>query len=249
MYLPERNIIVPPEAGWPSIINADQSILNGLGKTPEVIALLTRLHYIKQDGDSNNRSHGAPECFFADWQSLVQGLTEGKTNAGELKIITENTDMDEEDSSPTIGLTIGADNPLFVLDTSLGIIHWSDCPGQIKDNPVIEPVDLEDDSSEDRYREDDWRSDAPAWAIPDFFELLKEQFRQLVFIPISPYTVTSVFVQRSQELEGMVPMLQEIYREHGWPDIEQYRKRECLEAVQRALEERYPDEADFRRSG
>jgi hypothetical protein len=45
----------------------------------------------------------------------------------------------------------------------------------------------------------------------------------------------------------MISMLQEIYREHGWPDLDRYRKRECLEAVQEALEERYPDEAYFRR--
>lgn len=38
-------------------------------------------------------------------------------------------------------------------------------------------------------------------------------------------------------------MLQGIFREHGW-SLEQggahYRKRECLEAVETALKERYP---------
>lgn len=40
----------------------------------------------------------------------------------------------------------------------------------------------------------------------------------------------------------MIPMLQEIYRRHGWGsengDI--YRKKECLEAVKKALQEHHP---------
>lgn len=42
--------------------------------------------------------------------------------------------------------------------------------------------------------------------------------------------------------DGMIPMPQGIFREHGW-SLEQaahYRKRECLQAVETALEERYP---------
>ena len=36
-------------------------------------------------------------------------------------------------------------------------------------------------------------------------------------------------------------MLQGIYREHGWPDLEKYRKEDCIKAVEEALAEQYPD--------
>jgi hypothetical protein len=39
----------------------------------------------------------------------------------------------------------------------------------------------------------------------------------------------------------MVPMLQEIYREHGWPKLEQFQKEDCRKAIREAMEEHYPD--------
>jgi hypothetical protein len=36
-------------------------------------------------------------------------------------------------------------------------------------------------------------------------------------------------------------MLQGIYWEHGWPNLENYRKEECIQAVKQALAEQYPD--------
>ncbi|KAJ2991692.1 hypothetical protein NUW58_g2207 [Xylaria curta] len=245
MYLPDESIMVPPEAGWPSIAGADESIIDQLGKTPEVIALLARLPYLRED---IYKSEAAPECFFADWRQDFQDLAEGKTNADSIKAITEGPDLYEEAPSPVFGLTACAYGPLFVLDTELGIVHWSDCSGEIKDDLSIESVDVVDELFDGRYQENDWRHHEASWAITDFFEVLKEQFRQLNYIPISPYTVTSASVQRGPGKAGLIPMLREIYQEHGWPDLQQYRKKDCLEAVQRALEERYPDEVDYRRN-
>jgi hypothetical protein len=39
----------------------------------------------------------------------------------------------------------------------------------------------------------------------------------------------------------METMLQEIYREHGWPNLENYKKEECIQAVKQALAKQYPD--------
>jgi hypothetical protein len=39
----------------------------------------------------------------------------------------------------------------------------------------------------------------------------------------------------------MLAVVQEIYRKHGWPDLKVYRKKECLEAVLKAIRKRYPD--------
>ena len=49
------------------------------------------------------------------------------------------------------------------------------------------------------------------------------------------------------EAEGIIDLLKGVYREHGWPDLDRYRKSECLKAVRRALEEKYPDKVDGRR--
>ncbi|KAK4233273.1 hypothetical protein C8A03DRAFT_39031 [Achaetomium macrosporum] len=86
----------------------------------------------------------------------------------------------------------------------------------------------------------DWRSGSVAWAIPDFFELLKDLFRQLFYIPISP---RKVYFARTT---GRMRMVAAIYRAHGWPDLERYRKQDCLKAVQALMEERYSDYADRR---
>lgn len=50
-------------------------------------------------------------------------------------------------------------------------------------------------------------------------------------------------------LKEVMPMLEAIYREHGWPNLKRYRKRECLNAVKDLMERRDPDCADRRREG
>ena len=45
--------------------------------------------------------------------------------------------------------------------------------------------------------------------------------------------------------------VQAIFREHGWPDLERFRKQECLRAVEAALQDKFPamardhDEYDY----
>ncbi|PVH81337.1 hypothetical protein DL98DRAFT_624756 [Cadophora sp. DSE1049] len=83
------------------------------------------------------------------------------------------------------------------------------------------------------------------YAIPNFFELLKNQFRDLQFIPISTEKVILNYERARAGEEGMLPMLQAIYREHGWPDLDSYRKEECLKAVQKALVKHFLDCVDY----
>jgi hypothetical protein len=92
--------------------------------------------------------------------------------------------------------------------------------------------------------EADWRDDGPAWPIAEFFKVLKDQFRELQFFPVGPRSVKEVYVIYDSSKDRMIEMLQNIYREHGWPDLQYYRKRGCLEAVYKALEERYPGVPD-----
>jgi hypothetical protein len=87
---------------------------------------------------------------------------------------------------PHVALTEGGYyNPAFLLDTKLGRVYWNECDSNIKKNPPWEPIMGEYYSDNIPKDEVDWRGDSVAWAIPDFFELLKDQFRQLLYIPIS----------------------------------------------------------------
>jgi hypothetical protein len=245
MFLHESSILEPPEGGWPSIISVDTDVF---GKTDEVMSLLAHLPYIRNSqGGGPTGPHGFPQCYFADWQLIIQNLQNGgDRDKDDLKICSEGYDFFEHAPAHVIGLTYGGrNNQVFVLDTKLGIIHWPDCPGSIRYEPSHERV-LDDpfDYAGENEEEADWRCDAPAWAIADFFELLKDQFRELSFIPTSPRTVLDADSIYGPDEEGLIPMLQDIYRQHGWPDLERYRKRECLQAVQAALVEIYPGRAD-----
>lgn len=93
-------------------------------------------------------------------------------------------------------------------------------------------------------KEAEWRNEA-VWSIPNFFELLKNQFKKLHFIPICSMEVIAEYGRDAEEEEGMREMLRGIYREHGWPDLNQYRKEQCLKAVGRAMRMHYPGRAGY----
>jgi hypothetical protein len=100
----------------------------------------------------------------------------------------------------------------------------------MKNNPNCQRI--QDDAYDYApVNEADWRDEGIAWAIPDFFENLKDQFRQLVFVPICPCEV-----YWADNIDN-VGELQAIYREHGWPDLDRYRKKDCMKAVRAWVKE------------
>lgn len=232
MYLKKSYVVEPPEGGWPSIT---PECLRDLGKTDEVIALLRQLPYIQAPYEVE----GAPECRFANWQEDCRYLSDNGTSCETLKVASEDFGYEISYDIPphVIGLTSGGrNNPLFLLDTELGIVHWPECFFD-RDSASRECVTDDPYDYADNEKEAEWRADAPAWAVADFFEVLKDEFRGLRFIPTSSRSVTDVYAQPHAFGEGRDSMLQRIYREHGWPSLQQYRKRDCLKAVSRALEE------------
>lgn len=232
MYLPESLVLEPPESGWPEITKA---VMKDLDKTDVVISLLQHLPYIRGDG-----YEGAPWTTFANWASSVKNVSEGADDMEGLRICSEGNEDLENINAHVIGLTMGGrDNPVFLLDTELGIILWPECPRQISSQGAAELVE-DDPFDYAAENEAEWRSGCASWAISDFFELLKDQFRKLHYVPMSAKTVKDVYATLGPDKDGMLVMLQGIYPEHGWPDLEAYRKRQCLQAVQAALKERYP---------
>ncbi|KAG7287823.1 hypothetical protein NEMBOFW57_007339 [Staphylotrichum longicolle] len=251
MYMHESQVIYPPAEGWPSIVNADPAKLQDLGKSDEVLSLLAHLPYIRRPGDWNDDADAIPWCSFTDWSSLFESLDAGVSKGQGLRDRTEGQPLATLLLPHVVGLAHATqeDSPVIVLDTELGIVHWEDytCADEIGENwagvdweelkkDVLDVDSLDDVVSE---AEADWRYSASAWLYPDFFEVLKDEFKSLNWVPISPYAVRG-----SRELPdeaGMMSMVKDIYRQHGWPDMAAYRKTECLEAVRKAIAEKYPN--------
>jgi hypothetical protein len=239
MYLDEADVLEPPEEGWPTIT---AEVFQALNKSDTVISLLGHLPYIRMAQLEDEQPQGAPFCTFCDWQLHATHFVPGSAPA--LKITSE---LHLKDKIPpqVVSLTSGSrDNPVILIDTELGIIYWSDCPDEVRDSSTQEQTE-DDPYSWAPEEETTWRGDAPAWTITDFFEMLKDQFRKLRFIPISisPNSprVIDDYSEICLEPEGMVPMLQKIYREYGWPELDQFRKEDCRKAIRKAMEEQYPD--------
>jgi hypothetical protein len=50
-----------------------------------------------------------------------------------------------------------------------------------------------------------------------------------------------VFDIKDTAVEEAATMVSGIYRAHGWPDLRRYDKEACLQAIQVALKESFPD--------
>ncbi|RYO76324.1 hypothetical protein DL762_009826 [Monosporascus cannonballus] len=227
MYVRESDIIEPPAGGWPTI----KPYLECMGKTDEVLSLLCHLPYIRELDDGNS-VQGAPWCYFADWQKLGLRQVKGET----FRLLSERAGIIDDVPPHVVGLTWGGrNNPVILLDTKLGIIHWYECPYEIKCAPARE---LLQDDAYDYAPENEavWIAECGTWAITDFFEVLKDEFRKLHFIPKSSRSVVDIYTT-FPDSDEVIPVMQDIYRRHGWPDLQRYRKRECLEA----LRERYSE--------
>ncbi|RYO95889.1 hypothetical protein DL764_007576 [Monosporascus ibericus] len=231
MYLSESDIIEPPVGGWPNI----KPYLECMGKTDEVLSLLCHLPYIREPS-YEDRLQGAPSCSFADWQKQGQEASLRQVDGETLRLLSERAGIIDDVPPHVVGLTWGGRNiEVILLDTKLGIIHWYECPHEIK---VASAREMLQNDPYDYAPENEalWMAECGTWAITDFFEVLKDEFRKLHFIPKSPRLVLDIYMIFSDS-DKVIPVMQDIYRRHGWPDLQRYRKRECL----KALWERYPE--------
>ncbi|OBT65402.1 hypothetical protein VE03_06037 [Pseudogymnoascus sp. 23342-1-I1] len=200
--------------------------LRALGKSAEVLSLLRSLPYIRSCDTGRMDLEGAPYTKFADYQQISQSIS----GATDLKIVTEGAAAYADVLPHAVGLTCGGrDNPVFLLDTELGIVYWAECYGEIMQDPGWNALMVLDDPCDFApENEEDWRCSGPAWAVEDFFEILKDQFRMLHFVPQNRHWVLEDFSGAGVRRKGMIAMVQDVYREHGWPDLGRYRKRECV---------------------
>tara|TARA_R110002003_G_scaffold325_3_gene18777 strand:- start:497 stop:1291 length:795 start_codon:yes stop_codon:yes gene_type:complete len=233
MYLDEAYVIEPPPDGWAHITTRSST----LDKSKKVIDLLRHLPYIKCTLNDTVDAEGAPDCTFADWQDLFQRGADRRT----ITIGTEDSSISDNIPKHVVGLTCGGShNPRFLLDVRRGTVLWYECPGELSDDPSRETVDDDPYDYCSDEEEAEWRAEGQTWSIPDFFEELKDRFRRLDFVPLSERKVVDVWKTSPPEYEAMLAGVRDVYRRHGWPDLERYDKAECLKAVAKFLEDNYP---------
>lgn len=231
IYLDEASIMRPPYDGWQEI-TADTISL--LGKTEQVMQLLRKLPYVRHGAEIIPRQH------FVDWPSWIRDLQEEPQGAQRLRGLTESGTFSPDVPASVIGLTmVDPQGWTFLLDSESGLVHWCDCPSFITEErpPVEYIVETPDDEG--------WQAE-PAWPIAEFFDILKDQYRQLNFCPTSHRTVDSIETIQLPENRGIVESVQSVFRKHGWPDDpSRYDKRLCLSEVKAKLEADFPDYAEF----
>jgi hypothetical protein len=239
MDVSESYLQGPPKEGWPNITKANFA---RLGKTDEVIELLPHIPYIWETcGD--DRTEIVPECHVADYNStrwLTRWLDNIQTGGIEGLKVTTEADACETSPAHVVGLCSGGrDSTHFLLDTKLGVVYWISCTKVAEDHPCREQITdniwdyLSPEEQDKRYY--------PAWVVVDFFEVLKDQFRTLQFVPYSRYTLMDTGTGYDSDGKATLAMLQGIFWEHGWPDLEVYNKKKCLKAVKKELKENPSD--------
>ncbi|KID80925.1 hypothetical protein MGU_11664 [Metarhizium guizhouense ARSEF 977] len=236
MYLDKNLIKEPPKGGWPSI--TPQS-MRGLGKRKKVISLLRHLPYI--DSPYDDGPNVLPNCMLADWKARVEeqdnGFQPGSSASEVARMSSEGASNYENVPSHVIGLTWDCEERYcFLLDTRLGIIHWVQCDHYMRNHssraPIKDcPYDYAPENEAETFR------DAGTWAIPDFFQVLKEQYQKLAFLPHSSTRVCDVKAGEHPNDAGKNQLIEGIFRQHGWPNMQDYRKDDCLKAIRSALVE------------
>lgn len=193
----------------------------------------------------------AGHCEFVGWSSIakrVHGSPEGTWDNGTQPDHWLVQTQGVWDSIPphVVGFVKSRHYKMF-LDTKLGIISFiggdfppgprvgaarPDAPYQaVRDDPI-------DYAPEEEY---EWRSAGAAWAIGEFFAMLKYHFQQLHYLPVSDRKVEELFGEPAQSGDAWgenLKSVQEVYRRYGWPDLEVYQKDACLKAVAAEVQER-----------
>ncbi|KAF1360387.1 hypothetical protein EJ07DRAFT_116800 [Lizonia empirigonia] len=243
MFMDPSFIITPPLSGWPSL---NPPHLHSLRKTNAVLALMRNLAYIA-DKPYSDHPQVLPGCCAVDWTD-VPADTDPE---GTLMMSQGDDDLfGGRIPSRCLGLTwTSRPKDILLLDTKYGIVHWQACPEEILASASPGPnADSNADSDTASDHELDW---GPCWPVRDFFEMLKNHFRDLNFVPKNSHQVIDVWTTTHEDGHpiplGIPELLQPIYRKHGWPDLQTYSKEECLKEVKSTLKEKFPDHHQYHR--
>ncbi|KAK1997711.1 hypothetical protein LX36DRAFT_711440 [Colletotrichum falcatum] len=188
MYLREEDVLHPAEDSWPSITLEN---ITRLSKSDEVSSLLRYLPYLRRL-DGGNDLHRAAYYYFVDLQENFHWLERGRLDGDGLRLVSEGAKNYENVPPYVVSLALGGrDNLVFLLDIELASSTGTNA--QAPENKA------------------DWRGDAARWTVKDFFEILKDQFIALGFIPISPLRVLDVHTGHYPCLDDWMKTVQAIY--------------------------------------
>lgn len=234
MYLPGSVVKHPPPDGWPDITDTK---IAAFGMDQEAAAVLRHLPYVV---NQSTMPQCAPRTAFQDWDAFCGLLDDNPTSQDTMgKGGSESPDCWEQTPPHVVGLCGGGrDDGRFLLDTKLGIVHWNGCPSKMEEqhNTTLKIMRefVQDHVPDTEY---DWRAKAPAWPVRMFFQLLKNEYRNLHFLPTHGPWQMNVYTTYAAERRPMVPMLQRIWEEHGWPGSRDFDKKKCLDAIKQACKE------------
>jgi hypothetical protein len=213
------------------------------GKIPSYCIGLVHGGYLMGDGDKE------PDVILLDttsgvvyWMNCPAGVEQSASPKSSYLVhpypfegeesIQGSSESSEDSSSPSLPSTYPPSPPYSAADD-----HEDEDGGSDGD----EYDDDDDDDDDDHNGELKW---GPCWPVRHFFEMLKNQFRALNFIPKSEFDVVDIWTRATGRHttipEDFTDDLQKVYRKYGWPDVGKYRKEECLAEVKRELEEKYP---------
>ncbi|GIZ37970.1 hypothetical protein CKM354_000139800 [Cercospora kikuchii] len=233
MYIDPGMIKTPPVTGWAHITCES---MQAIGKSEKVVALLRHVPYVPH-------IIGRPEthtCIFADWERKARDLEAHPELTGFDVLCTT-----EPENVPPHVIGISQGPYKMLLDTQLGIVYWNDCPPAIHEDPSHPIQPIQDDPID--YSSDEelgWRC-APAWPIPEFFEVLKHHFVNLDCVPLSRRLVEEAWYGDEGDVPdtlGACRVGGEIFRRYGWPDLQKFRKEDCMAELETVLPEKFPDQ-------
>ncbi|PPJ59775.1 hypothetical protein CBER1_04335 [Cercospora berteroae] len=238
MYMDPDMIKTPPATGWAHITPES---MQALGKSEKVITLQRHLPYVSW-AQGEPEIHSAAACTFVDWERIARNIA-GRAH-GDLVLYT----MEPAHTPPhVVGISEGPYKML--LDTKLGMVHFTGGPTLFHDDPGQPIQPIQDDPYDYAPEEEDWRLNS-AWPIADFFEVLKRQFINLDYVPLSNRIVEEVYLGDEEEGDvlghegacrvGACRIGQEIFWRHGWSLFDQFRKEDCVAELEGTIAERFP---------
>lgn len=195
-------------------------------------------------------------CQFEDWARRAQDIATlpRPLSSDDIDSTLRVTQGIREHIPPYVVGLVNTKDFQILLDTKFGIVYFigpDATPGLTRKAastdelyPVIKAMPCEYAPEE----EEEWRGgQGPcAWKISDFFSLLKHHFRQSNYVSLplwgrGTWEVVENFdgEEYLQEWQTVLvlPRVRDIFGGCGWPDLERYRKDECIIAVKRVVEE------------
>ncbi|SMR61172.1 unnamed protein product [Zymoseptoria tritici ST99CH_3D1] len=198
---------------------------------------------------------GAPGGGFTltDWTKIARNVVSehGPCPESTMNLYRQPTEgVYEHVPSHVVGLVSAAHFEMF-LDTQLGVIYfpgWIYVPGptavaQDTYGPFKPAADDPHDYASTEEA-NDWRTGGMglkcAWAIPEFFEMMKYHFRNLTYLPLTRVWVAEAFGEDEENARGMpaaFPIVRQIFQKHGWLDLARYQKEKCMDELDSRWEE------------